>query len=103
MCGDVSLCLTLIVDCGINIFQFFILLYVTALQLAAAGVSVNGSIVIVRYGHIYRGNKVSSAQTRGAVAVIIYSDPDNEGSTSGIVYPGGPWRPASGACRDDGV
>ena len=69
------------------------------MQLAAAGVSVNGSIVIARYGHIYRGNKVSSAQVRGALAVIIYSDPENEGSTAGTVYPSGPWRPASGAYR----
>lgn len=57
---------------------------------------MNGSVVLARYGKVFRGNKVHSAQIRGAVAVIIFSDPADQGSEEGTVYPNGPWRPASG-------
>ena len=41
----------------------------------------------VRYGHIFRGNKVENAQAAGAVGVIIYSDPADDGFARGPVYP----------------
>jgi N-acetylated-alpha-linked acidic dipeptidase len=60
---------------------------------------VKGKIVIVRYGQNFRGIKVELAQQRGAVGVIIYSDPINDGYVKGDMYPRGAWRPASAVQR----
>jgi N-acetylated-alpha-linked acidic dipeptidase len=38
-------------------------------------ISVVGKIVLIRYGGIFRGDKVHLAESRGAVGVILYSDP----------------------------
>ncbi len=43
--------------------------------------SVKGRVVVVRYGGIFRGTKVLLAQQRGAVGVLIYSDPADDGYT----------------------
>ncbi len=67
--------------------------------LAAAGVEVAGRIVIVRYGRCFRGLKVMNAQERGAVGVLIYSDPAEDGFAKGDTYPDGPWRPEWGVQR----
>jgi N-acetylated-alpha-linked acidic dipeptidase len=67
--------------------------------LRKAGVRVQGCVVIVRYGKCFRGLKVMNAQERGALAVIIYSDPANDGFQQGTVYPNGPWRPSFGVQR----
>ncbi|MEO1777106.1 MAG: NADP-dependent isocitrate dehydrogenase, partial [Pseudomonadota bacterium] len=64
--------------------------------LEAAGVSVAGKVVLVRYGECFRGLKVMNAERRGAVAVLIYSDPADDGYGQGAVYPDGAWRPESG-------
>ncbi|KAJ1482982.1 hypothetical protein T484DRAFT_1623472 [Baffinella frigidus] len=40
-----------------------------------------------------------NAQARGAVGVLIYSDPAEDGFKQGEVYPDGPWRPASAVQR----
>ncbi|KAH8113339.1 Zn-dependent exopeptidase [Phellopilus nigrolimitatus] len=64
--------------------------------LEEAGVDFNGSIVIARYGGIFRGLKVKGAQERGAVGCLIYSDPRDDGSvrwSNGYAaYPYGPAR-----------
>ncbi len=44
------------------------------------GVSVEGKICLARYGKIYRGNKVHNCQDRGAIGVIMYTDPEQVGS-----------------------
>lgn len=67
--------------------------------MADAGVEVAGRIVIVRYGKCFRGLKVKNAQDRGAVGVLIYSDPAEDGFGKGKVYPEGPWRPEFGVQR----
>lgn len=67
--------------------------------LAAAGVSVAGRVVLVRYGKCFRGLKVMNAESRGAIGVIIYSDPADDGAARGPVYPNGPWRPATSVQR----
>jgi N-acetylated-alpha-linked acidic dipeptidase len=67
--------------------------------LARMGVDVKGKIVIVRYGHIWRGLKVKLAAEHGAVGAIIYSDPADDGYGPGDVYPTGGWRPAEGVQR----
>ena len=68
-------------------------------KLADLGVTVKGKIVVVRYGGNYRGIKVYDAQLAGAVGVLIYSDPSDDGYTNGDKYPKGPWRPDSAVQR----
>lgn len=68
-------------------------------QLDAMKVDVRGKIVLVRYGGNYRGVKSLVAQEHGAVGVIIYSDPIDDGYYRGDVYPKGPFRPATGIQR----
>jgi N-acetylated-alpha-linked acidic dipeptidase len=67
--------------------------------LETAGVTVKDTIVLMRYGQCFRGLKVMNAQTRGALGVIIYSDPADDGFGQGDVYPNGPWRPETGVQR----
>jgi N-acetylated-alpha-linked acidic dipeptidase len=67
--------------------------------LRANGVSPEGKIVIVRYGNAYRGAKALVAEEHKAAALIIYSDPQDDGYHAGETYPNGPWRPASGVQR----
>jgi N-acetylated-alpha-linked acidic dipeptidase len=62
-------------------------------------IDVKGKIVIVRYGDNFRGVKSFVAEEHGAAAVIIYSDPIDDGYFKGDVYPRGPWRPESGVQR----
>jgi N-acetylated-alpha-linked acidic dipeptidase len=63
--------------------------------LAAMGVDPRGRIVLARYSHGYRGGKALEAERRGALAILVYSDPFEDGWFRGPVYPGGPWGPAS--------
>ncbi len=67
--------------------------------LDSAGVSVAGKIVLARYGRSYRGIKAREAEARGAVALLLYSDPAGDGFARGAVYPDGPMRPAAGVQR----
>lgn len=60
--------------------------------LRAAGVDVRGRIVIARYGRSHRAVKVHTAQENGAVGVIFYSDPADDGFKRGEVWPEGMWR-----------
>jgi N-acetylated-alpha-linked acidic dipeptidase len=68
-------------------------------RLAEMHIAIKGKIVLVRYGHNFRGVKVYLAQLGGAAGVIIYSDPADDGFSKGKVYPDGPYRPASGVQR----
>lgn len=63
------------------------------------GVDVKGKIAIARYGNSFRGVKAKVAEDHGAIGLIIYSDPADDGYGQGDVYPKGPWRPASSAQR----
>jgi N-acetylated-alpha-linked acidic dipeptidase len=63
------------------------------------GVDVSGKIAIARYGNSFRGVKAQVAEQHGAVGLIIYSDPADDGYGQGDVYPKGPWRPAYSAQR----
>ncbi len=55
-------------------------------KLKEMNVDVRGKIVIVRYGENFRGVKEFVAQERGAAAVIIYSDPKDDGYYRGDAY-----------------
>ena len=67
--------------------------------LSERGVSVEGKICIARYGGSYRGVKAKVAGDNGAVALILYSDPADDGYMRGDVYPRGPWRSADAIQR----
>ncbi len=59
------------------------------------GISVKGKVVLVRYSnpYSYRGFKALTAQREGAAAILIYSDPAEDGYKKGKVVPEGPWGP----------
>lgn len=67
------------------------------------GVDMRGKIAIVRYGEIYRGLKVKFAQESGALGVVMYSDPGDDGEfipQNGYeTYPNGPARNPSSVQR----
>jgi N-acetylated-alpha-linked acidic dipeptidase len=63
------------------------------------GIDVRGKIVIARYGQNFRGVKALAAQQSGAAALIIYSDPMDDGYFRGDPYPAGPYRPPTGVQR----
>jgi len=67
--------------------------------LDSLGISVRGRIVLARYGRSFRGIKAREAEKRGAVGLIVYSDPYDDGYFRGDVYPKGPMRPAGGIQR----
>ena len=68
-------------------------------ELAARNIDLHGKIVICRYGSNFRGVKVYLAQQRGAVGVLLYSDPQDDGYEKGDAWPAGPWRPETGVQR----
>jgi N-acetylated-alpha-linked acidic dipeptidase len=68
-------------------------------QLTAQHIDLHGKIVIARYGSNFRGVKVYLAEQRGAIGVLIYSDPQDDGYYKGDAYPMGPWRPETGVQR----
>ncbi|CAM2718148.1 unnamed protein product [Rotaria socialis] len=45
------------------------------LSFVVGNASLQGSIIIMRYGRLYRGNKVMHAQYFGAAGAILYNDP----------------------------
>ena len=59
------------------------------------GIDVKGKVVIVRYSnpYSYRGFKALTAEREGAAALLIYSDPADDGYGRGKVFPDGPWGP----------
>ena len=63
------------------------------------GVSVQGAIVLARYGLTWRGIKPKLAAEHGAIGCLIYSDPHEDGYFQGEVYPKGPMRPPFGVQR----
>ena len=67
--------------------------------LKGMGLSPEGRIILVRYGAVFRGLKVKEAQERGALGVLIYSDPADDGYMKGDTYPDGPMRPPSAIQR----
>lgn len=68
-------------------------------ELERMGISVEGKIVLARYGGSWRGIKPKVAFEHGAVACILYSDPRDDGFVRGDVYPKGPFRMGRGVQR----
>lgn len=67
--------------------------------LAARGISVNGKIVLARYGGGWRGLKPRLAQEHGALGTLIYSDPVDDGYGERDPFPRGGGRPENGVQR----
>ena len=68
-------------------------------ELDSLGVSVKGKIAIARYGRSFRGIKAREAEKHGALGLLIYSDPQDDGYVAGDVYPEGPMRNSAGVQR----
>ena len=68
-------------------------------ELAKRGISVEGKIVIARYGGSWRGIKPKVAFEHGAIACILYSDPRDDGYFRGDVYPEGAFKMEYGTQR----
>ncbi|HEX6748159.1 MAG TPA: M20/M25/M40 family metallo-hydrolase [Longimicrobium sp.] len=68
-------------------------------KLDSLGVSVRGKIAVARYGRSFRGIKAREAGRHGAVGLVIYSDPADDGYVRGDVYPEGPMRNERGVQR----
>ncbi|XP_045112518.1 glutamate carboxypeptidase 2 homolog [Portunus trituberculatus] len=63
-------------------------------------VSVSDSIVLVRYGDVYRGNQVLEAEKRGAGGVLLFLDPGTvspEGQDDNHTYPNTVFSPPHAA------
>ena len=61
-------------------------------ELARLGVSLQGKIALARYGRSHRAVKTHTAEQSGARALILYSDPGDDGATKGPAWPDGYWR-----------
>jgi N-acetylated-alpha-linked acidic dipeptidase len=72
-------------------------------KLAGMGIDVRGKIALARYFGGYRGGKALEAEKRGAAAILVYSDPIDDGWFQGRVYPDGPWGPPSHFQRGSNV
>lgn len=57
-------------------------------------VSVNGSLLIIRYGQIHPASKVRNAERHGALGVILYSDPADFANNQSSGYPTTWWLPS---------
>ena len=68
-------------------------------DLEKAKVDLNGKIAIVKYGGVFRGEKMYVAARRGIAGIVLYTDPQQDGNlTEGHgfnPYPDGPARPST--------
>ncbi|MCA8980871.1 MAG: M28 family peptidase [Planctomycetes bacterium] len=60
--------------------------------LKAAGVELEGSIAIARYGGSYRGVKAQLAEEYGCVGLALFSESSEDGVERGPSWPEGPWK-----------
>jgi N-acetylated-alpha-linked acidic dipeptidase len=60
--------------------------------LKTKGISTSGKIALARYGKSHRAVKVHTAQQEGARALILYSNPKDDGPQKGPAWPDGYWR-----------
>lgn len=68
-------------------------------QLKDLGIDLKGKILLMRYFGTGEGRKVRNAEEAGAAAVVLYSDPAEDGFRYGDVYPKGDWRPPGSIMR----
>lgn len=63
------------------------------------GITLRGRIALMRYFGAGEGAKVMRAQERGAIGVVLYADPLEDGFVHGPTYPLGNWRPEGSIMR----
>lgn len=66
------------------------------------GLSVKGKIAIIRYGGAFRGDTIRNAGIRGAIGLILFSDPADvaaDGVSPNKTYPNTDWMPSHGVQR----
>ncbi|GIZ41959.1 hypothetical protein CKM354_000524200 [Cercospora kikuchii] len=72
-------------------------------DLVNAGIDLKGKIIIAKYGRNFRGLKVARASQLGAIGVVMYSDPGDDGEITEEngykTYPEGPARNPSSVQR----
>ncbi len=68
-------------------------------RLDSLRIAVRGHIALARYGRSFRGIKAREAERHGALGLLLYSDPEDDGYYRGDVYPTGPMRPPAGVQR----
>ena len=70
-------------------------------SLQDSGLSLNGSIALVRYygSQGDRALKIKAAELAGCIGTLIYSDPQEDGFVQGKAYPDGRYRPADSVQR----
>jgi N-acetylated-alpha-linked acidic dipeptidase len=67
--------------------------------LAAHRIDPHGAVLLIRYGADSRSALVRRAEENGAVGVVLYDDPADDGFARGAAYPNGPWRPLTSVQR----
>ncbi|WKX95357.1 hypothetical protein Q1695_012086 [Nippostrongylus brasiliensis] len=70
--------------------------------LLTQGIDVKGKIALIRYGGMFRGNKVANAEKYGAIGAILFSDPAEvapNGTRNEDVYPNTVYMPPHGVQR----
>ena len=60
-------------------------------KLKEMGIDLTGKVAIARYGGNFRGYKAKFAEQAGAIGLVVYTDPKDNGFTKGDVYPDGPY------------
>jgi N-acetylated-alpha-linked acidic dipeptidase len=64
-------------------------------KLDELGVDCTDCIALIRFGRIFRGDKVRNAEEAGAAGVILFTDPADSGWARGLPYPEGGWANGS--------
>lgn len=63
-------------------------------ELSKLGVTLKGKIALARYGKSHRAVKTHTAEQAGARALVLYSDPADDGAAKGAAWPDGYYRGA---------
>ena len=63
-------------------------------ELSKLGVTLKGRIALARYGKSHRAVKTHTAEQAGARALVLYSDPADDGAAKGAAWPDGYYRGA---------
>ncbi|KAG0647039.1 putative glutamate carboxypeptidase [Hyphodiscus hymeniophilus] len=68
-------------------------------DLEKAKVDLKGKIAVVKYGEVFRGDKMHTAAARGIIGIVLYTDPQQDGELTEAhgykPYPDGPARPST--------
>jgi N-acetylated-alpha-linked acidic dipeptidase len=60
---------------------------------------LNESLILCKYGKVFRGNKIKMAEKYGAGGVLLYDDPYRSVPSDLGIYPEGQYLPDQGTQR----